>query len=113
MIGSSDLDEVITSTYIIPGIIPSNATEVLVFVGANIHGYSNVGPSTDLKIFTQIGATKYEKYLMLYSSDQTTYFSNSENMWFPMPPNRMVYLTVPQAYGGKIAWIGFSVIGYR
>ena len=27
---------------------------------------------------------------------------NSDNMWFPMPPNRSLYLTVPVAQGKSI-----------
>ncbi len=49
---------------------------------------------------------------MLYSWNQNAFNSNSENMWFPMPPNRRVYLTVPEAYGVK-AMAFISVIGYR
>ena len=111
VIGSSTLREATTNAYVIPDIIPSSAREVLVFVGANI-GYSNIGPYSDLKIFTQIGTTQYEKYLRLYSYNQVAYNSNSENMWFPMPPNRKVYLTVPKPYGESVV-IGFYVIGYR
>ena len=96
-IGTSNLQHASTMTFTIPHIIPSSAREVLIFVGAS-SGHSNRGPYNDLKVFTQIGTTKYEKYLTLYSWTQDAWNTNSENMWFPMPPNRRVYLTVPAAY---------------
>ena len=110
-IGSSNLQHASTMTFTIPNIIPSSASEVLIFVGAH-SGYSGRGPYHDLKVFTQIGTTRYEKYLTLFSWDQDAHNTNSENMWFPMPPNRRVYLTVPAAHGSN-AGASLFAIGYR
>ena len=110
-IGSSNLQHASTMTFTIPNIIPSSAREVLIFVGANIGG-SNRGPYQDVIIFTQIGTTRYEKYLTLYSWTQNAINTNSENMWFPMPPNRRVYLTVPARHD-RNARVRFFAIGYR
>ena len=110
-IGTSNLQHASTMTFTIPNIIPSSAREVLIFVGASSGG-SNRGPYHDLKVFTQIGTTKYEKYLTLYSWNQNAINTNSDNMWFPMPPNRRVYLTVPAAHG-RYADARLFAIGYR
>ena len=110
-IGSSDLRHASTMTFTIPNIIPSSAREVLIFVG--IHsGTSDRGPNHDLKVFTQIGTNRYEKYLTLYSWTQDAWNTNSDNMWFPMPPNRRVYLTVP-AIHGRNAGARLFAIGYH
>ena len=110
-IGSSNLQHASTMTFTIPNIIPSNASEVLIFMG--VYSGRNInGPYNDLKIFTQIGTTKYEKYLMLYPWGQSAVNTNSDNMWFPMPPNRRVYLTVSVAHGGY-ALANLYAIGYR
>ena len=107
-IGSSTLRQAATITFIIPTIIPSNASEVLIhvaFQGSNT-------PTQDLKIFTQIGSTRYEKYLiiMAYSGGNT----NSDNMWFPMPLNRRVYLTTLRASGqSQSGEVKLYAIGYR
>ena len=60
----------------------------------------------------QIDTTRYEKYLMVYSWSQDAISTNSDNMWFPMPPNRRVYLTVPTAHGAN-AGARLFAIGYR
>ena len=65
-----------------------------------------------LKLYTQIGTNRYEKYLYVMSADQPAYSFNSDNMWFPMPPSRLVYLTVPAAHNNNVGFCLF-VTGYR
>ena len=110
-IGTSDLQHASTMTFTIPDLIPHYANEVLIHAGV-FSGRSNRGPYHDLKIFTQIGTTRYEKYLMVYSWSQEAYNTNSDNMWFPMPPNHRVYLTVPAAHGIN-GGVRLFAIGYR
>ena len=111
LIGESDLTHAGTLSYTIPSVIPSNAREVLVH--ARVHsGWSNRGPHQDIKFFTQVGTSKFEKYLYLASWDQFATNTNSDNMWFPMPPNRRVYLNVPAAHGAN-AGSRIYAIGYR
>ena len=85
--------------------------EVLVHAGV-YSGWSNQGPSQDLKLFTQIGMHRYEKYLYLYSYSDEQVNTNSDNMWFPMPPNRRLSLTVPSPHGANTGTRIFA-IGYR
>ena len=110
-IGTSNLQEASTFSFTIPDIVPSTAKEVLVHAGV-FSGHSNTGPYHDLKIYTQTGTNRYEKYLLIYSWNQQAYNTNSDNMWFPMPPNRLVYLTVPATHGDN-AGVRLFVIGYR
>jgi hypothetical protein len=110
-IGNSNLQHASTVSFTIPSVIPSTAREVLIHAGV-FSGYSNKGPYHDLKFFTQIGTTRYEKYLLVYGWPQHAYNTNSDNMWFPMPPNRRIYLTVPAAHGNN-AGVRLFAIGYR
>jgi hypothetical protein len=110
-IGTSNLQHASTVSFSIPSVIPSTAREVLIHAGV-FSGYSNKGPYHDLKFFTQIGTTRYEKYLLIYSWRQSAFNTNSDNMWFPMPPNHRIYLTVPAAHG-RNAGVRLFAIGYR
>ena len=110
-VGSSNFQHAATFSYTIPYVIPSNAREVLVHAGFYT-GLSNNGPLQYLKIFTQIETNRYEQYLMVFSYPQNAFNTNSDNMWFPMPPNRLVHLTVPAATG-KNSGVRLFVIGYR
>ena len=110
-IGESDLTKAGTETYIIPNVIPSNAREVLISASVR-SGNSNRGPYDNIKISTRIDSNSYEKYLRIDSWDQSAFSTNSDNMWFPMPPNRRVYLTVPNTHGAN-AGARIFAIGYR
>ena len=110
-IGHSDLKDAATFSYPIPDSIPSSALEVLVYVAID-SGPSNRA-TNHLKFYTQIGDKRYEKYLFLHPWDVQEGISyNSENMWFPMPPNRLVYFTVSAALGDNVG-VGLYTIGYR
>jgi hypothetical protein len=103
-----------TWSFAIPGVIPSTASEVLVYAVVKA-GWNDETLGVDLKFFTQIGGIKYEKYLPLVAYRQEALNTNSDNMWFPMPPNRQVFLYSPPAYetGGQGISADISVIGYR
>ena len=105
-IGSSTLRQAATLTFIIPSIIPYNASEVLIYFV--FQGTGGSVSLQDLKLFTQIGNTRYERYLRIKSYRNV----NSDDMWFPMPPNRRVYLTTSLACTGNLEAKLFA-IGYR
>ena len=111
LIGSSTLQHAGTISFTIPSIIPSSAREVLVYVALR-DGSVARGPQNDIKIFTQLGTTRYEKYIYLHSWDTSGHDTNSNNLWFPMPTNRRIYLTLPQAHS---LWVyaRLLAIGYR
>ena len=109
--GSSNLQHAGTLSFTIPNAVPSSAREILIHAGA-VNGNDHRIPYHNLKIFTQIGTTRYEKYLLLYGWRQEAANTNSDNMWFPMPPNRRVYLTVYASHGGN-AMLRLYAIGYR
>jgi len=112
-IASSKLQIAETTSYNIPSVIPSTAREVFVFVGAfqGVTGY--VGHSDSLKIYTLQGANRYEQYLYLFPYNHNSVINtNSDNLWFPMPTNRMIYLEVPVAQGPN-SEAELFVIGYR
>lgn len=109
--GHSNLRHSGTLSYNIPNVIPSGAREVLIHV-AVFTGISNPERLQDLKIFTQIETTRYEKYLYIVTYNTNAYNINSDNMWFPMPPNRRCYIYVPAAHIGYNG-VTLYAIGYR
>ena len=95
-IGTSDLQRATTIPYEIPAVIPSTAREMLILVAALQGQANNIGNQYFLKIYTLQGTNRYEQYLYLYTWPQYAINTNSDNMWFPMPSNRMIYLEVPE-----------------
>ena len=112
-IGNSNLKQAEKFAYDIPSVIPNTAREVFILVGAYQGNFSIQGAPPDfLKIYTQQGNNTYEQYLYLYSYIQNSFNTNSENMWFPMPSNRNIFLEVPIPQGSNCA-AELYAIGYR
>lgn len=110
--GHSNFRSTHTVSFIIPSVIPDDAKEVLVYV--HFHA-GTTGPTAlnNFKIYTEKEGNRYEKYVGLFSyAPQNAVNSNSDNLWFPMPPNRRVYLTAPRALDRHTAGYLYA-IGYR
>ena len=110
LIGTTTFHLADTFSFTIPSVIPSDAKEVLLHVGV-YNGNDNV-PQQNVRIFTQIGTNAFNKYLLLYTTPQSAVNANSDNMWFPMPLNRMVFLSLSTAVGDD-AGAQLFAIGYR
>ena len=110
-IGSDYLTTATTLSYSIPSIIPSTAREVLVYTTMWC-GWNRVTVDADITYFVEVNGIRYEHFLHVYAYRQSAINTNSDNMWFPMPPNRMVYIDVPLAFSSNYRTL-VSVIGYR
>ena len=110
-VGSTDLRHPNTFSYVIPSVIPSTAKNVLVY--ATLHSGGASSAKQHIKVFTQDGSgMHYEKYLYSYSYPQNAVNTNSDNMWFPMPANRRIYMTVTRD-AGTHCYASLYVVGYN
>lgn len=110
-LGSINMRSTSTQSFVIPTAVPSTAKEVLVYV------YTYMGASQDssahLKVYTESSPTRrFEKYLAIKTYNQGAYATASDNMFFPMPSNRRVYVSLSRALTGNV-WGYINVIGYR
>ncbi len=111
-IGSTNLRHPNTFSFVIPNVIPSTAKNVLIYTAMQC-GHANVGTWVYLKVFTQDGRNKrFEKYLYMFAGTQTAYNTNSDNMWFPMPINHRIYMTVDRDIGANCGAFLYA-IGYN
>ncbi len=111
-IGSTDLRHPNTFSFVIPNVIPSTAKNVLIYT-VMFCGEANVANTLHLKVFTQDGSNKrFEKYLYMLTYSQVAYNTNSDNMWFPMPINRRIYMTVDRDVGTNCGAYLYA-IGYN
>ena len=110
-IGTINMQSTNTQSFVIPAAVPSTATEVLVYVYV-IKGNSE-SVSSNMKIYTESSPTRrFEKYLTIRTWSQNALATVSENMFFPMPSNRRVYIRLPNAHPRNV--YGFvNIIGYR
>ena len=110
-IGTINMGSTSTQSFLIPSSVPATAKEVLVYV------YAYMGSSSDsfytMKVFTESSSTRqFVNYIAIKTYHQSAYAVASDNMWFPMPSNRRVYVMLSGAVTGNV--YGFvNIIGYR
>ena len=110
-IGGNYLNTAHSLSYTIPSIIPSTAREVLVYSSANC-GWSSINMAVDITYYVEVNGIRYEHFLHTHAYRQDAVNTNSDNMWFPMPPNRIVHVEAPLAIPDYCNTVT-SVIGYR
>ena len=112
-IGSDLLHVATTLAYSIPpDVVPDAAVEILLY-STVFCGSTSRGVSANIVFYVEDGdGILYRKFLYMVGWDQLAYNTNSDNMWFPMPSNRMVYVEVPVAFR-DYCYARVSVIGYR
>ena len=90
-------------------VIPDTAREMLIYI--HVYCYtSSHNTFNDLQLYVVQDGVTYTKYIAMYDyvSDYTV---NSENMWFPVPTNRVLYFTVPSGFSN--CYSDIYAIGYR
>ena len=96
-------------------LIPADAKEVLLHTSVAAGSSLPHGGSFWLGIYIKEGQTTYRKTSRLTTCKQDAWSNNTENMWFPMPTDRCVYLEVQRRSGPleRNVRCNISVIGYR
>ncbi len=110
----NNLNQAATFSYIIPSVIPSDAKNILIFAFADLGPPKNGlhGAGGDVIIFTQDGSNEHYEQYMCLTAWTGLWRAQTDNMWFPMPANRRIYITLPVSMvndGGLILY----AIGYN
>ena len=92
--------------------IPTSAREVLIYATVKSGWVETDSHPTDVEFSTRKGGNRYEKYLRLDAYRRDAINTNSDNMWFPMPPDRTLFVYLPGVFNGDVA-VDVSAIGYR
>lgn len=103
-----------TVVYQLPdkSVLPSSAREVLVYVFL-YSGQQSDSQGINFEIFTQDGTKKYSKYFYWHLYGQNAVSFNSENMWFPLTPDRKLFVRPSAKPASPNAGSRIDVIGYR
>ncbi len=113
-LGTLPTDTNRTVTYNLPGQIPANATDILVYAFIRT-GASNSDIDRQFKIFVQSEGSEIGGmfYLFAHGYSQSAWSYNSENFWLPMPLDRdlLVQMEGP-AFNGNHA-TDLRIIGYK
>ena len=99
LIGYNNLDTKATLSFQIPNnIFPVTAKEILLHATVQCGHSTAAGyPFVDVSFYVEENGIQFKKLLLMRGYPQHAFKTNSDNMWFPMPSNRMVYIEVPVA----------------
>ena len=95
----------------IPNVIPPTAMEFMIYATVKC-GYANLRRISDIILYVWHNGLRFEKFLYMHGYDQNALNTNSDNMWFPMPTDRLVHLEITVAIPGNCNAL-LSTIGYR
>ena len=109
--GSGTLNHDFTIAYNIPG-VPDNASEFLLYASVTCgNSLEHTSQSGDIEFYVLRGGVRCAKYLYMVGYYQDAINTNSDNMWLPMPSNKVVYVKVPTPLTGYCYFVLY-VIGY-
>lgn len=110
-IGSAKLNHPELYQFSIANIVPDTATQLLIY--ATVYSGNTYGPTvfTDVSVFVYIDGKRLSQHLYITGYHQEAYSSNTDNMWFPVPSDKLVYVQVPVGVPG-FAGFTLDAIGY-
>ena len=67
---------------------------------------------SNVKFYTQRGRTLYSKYMRIQGWPQNAHTVTTDNMWFPLTPERTVHVQLSDVMPGNVDGRVYA-IGYR
>ena len=110
-LGSSSLKTTGAQAFHLPVSVPVTAKEVLLFVDIQV-GISNPNRISHVKLYTIHNGVHYAKYISVHTYEQDAWSTNSDNIWLPLFPNRVIYVQSPGTHFGN-SFCTIDIIGYR
>jgi hypothetical protein len=109
--GGISLEDATTYSFQIPDVIPLTAREFMVYAIVKC-GTAQLQREGDIIFYVMHNGFKFEKFLYMHSYNQAAWNTNSDNIWFPMPADRLIHVEITVALPGDCLAL-FSAIGYR
>ena len=105
------LENATTYNFQIPNVIPLTARELLVYASVKC-GTAHLRRFGDIILYVMRNGLRFEKLLYMHGHEQAAFNTNSDNMWFPVPADRLMHLEITVAVPGNCLAL-LSTIGYR
>ena len=105
------LENATSYNFQIPNVIPLTARELLVYASVKC-GTARLRRFGDIILYVMCNGLRFEKLLYMHGHEQAAFNTNSDNMWFPVPADRLMHLEITVAVPGNCLAL-LSTIGYR
>ena len=93
-------------------IVPDVAKELLIMIGIHCSGVTPHGQVQCISVFVEEDGVHYSKYIKFSPHKMRAWNDNIDNVWLPMPRNRVVHVHIPVQFGNSF-WSDVLLIGYR
>jgi hypothetical protein len=93
-------------------IVPRGSKELLILLATHSEFSWPHKVMSTISVFVEEEGVRYSKFIKLENYEQRAWSDNSDNVWLPLPTNRVVYVDVPVQFG-KMFWCDIHLIGYR
>jgi hypothetical protein len=112
--GRITLEDGTTYSFQIPSVIPLTAREFMVYaiVKCGWVPLERSSIESEVIFYVMHNGLRFEKFLYMYSLEQGAWNTNSDNMWFPMPADRLIHIEITVSISSRCPVL-FYVIGYR
>ena len=91
--------------------MPDTATQILIYTTAYSGNTRELSIFMDVSVFVYIDERRLSQHLSLIGYPQDAYNTNSDNMWFPVPANKIVNVEFPYGVPG-ISEVVLRAVGY-
>lgn len=96
----------------VENIIPDTATQILIYAKTHCgNAYLKSAMFMDVSVFVNIDGMPLSKYLLVVGYHQDAYSTNSDDMWFPVPSNKVINVNIPKSIPG-VCNFRLIIIGY-
>ena len=98
--------------YVPENIVPKGSKEILVLLAIHTQFSWPHKVTSCISVFVEEDGTRYSKFIKVQNYEQRAWSDNTDNVWLPMPTNRVVNVDVPVQFG-RMFWCDIHLIGYR
>lgn len=97
--------------YVPENIVPRGAKEILILLAIHTQ-FSSPNTTSCISVFVEEDGVRYSKFIKAQIYWQRAWNDNTDNVWLPMPTDRVVNVDVPVQCGGTFC-CEVRLIGYR
>ena len=102
----------IKQRYVPENVVPRGAKEILILLAIHTQFSSPDKATSCISVFVEEDGIRYSKFIKSQTYRQRAWSDNTDNVWLPVPTDRVVNVDVPVQFGGAF-YCDVHLIGYR
>lgn len=92
--------------------VPPDSREIMVLLSLHMGNSLPHNVQVVIKVFVEDDGVRYTKFMEFRPYKQKAWNDNTNNVWLPMPTNRIVHVETPVKFDGDL-WCDVLLVGHR